>query len=52
MIGTDAEEHNRNQQTDVGKMRVTGHRIKALFRRVAKNQQELDMQGLLSGLKI
>lgn len=33
-------------------MRVTGQRIEALFCRVAGNQQELDMQGLLAGLKI
>lgn len=51
-ISVDVVERNRGQYTDAGKMRVTAQRIKALFCRVATNQQELDMQRLLAGLKI
>lgn len=51
MTSIDIGERNRDRQTD-GKMRVTAQRIKALFCRVAGNQQELDIQRLLARLKI
>lgn len=46
------KDRHRERETDAERKTAWAWRIKALFRGVAGNQQELDMQSLLAGLEI